>query len=272
MKTRTFISIFILVAIALISAPAFAADSDGDGVTDGVDNCDLHPNGACQVQELYCDVNQDTVVTAAEKGAGNQADWNKNGIGDACEDFDADGFDDYLDNCPGVVNPTQDPDACTDFDGDHIYDDVDNCLEDYNPEQDDRDLDGVGDACDNCLFVANLSQLDTDNDGFGDACMADYDGDGIGDDDDNCPTVFNPGQENTGGMSRGDACETQAAMPAVSTPTGEQDPRYTSLGTHSSCSILAGYGAVSLPGSMLSILLMVASAAIISDFRRLRAL
>ncbi len=271
MKKRIFISILIFAAMAFVSATAFAADSDGDNVEDMVDNCDLNPNGACQVQELFCDVNQDMVVTVAEYGAGNQADWNKNGIGDACEDFDGDGIDDYLDNCPGVPNFEQDPAACSDYDGDKIYDEVDNCLEDYNPEQLDRDQDGVGDACDNCLFVANDDQIDTDGDGFGDACKADYDGDGIADDDDNCPTVFNPGQEDTGGTSRGDVCETQTAVPTVSAPTVDNDPRFTSLGARNTCSMSAASGAMSLPGSLISILLMAVSAAIVSHLRKVRA-
>jgi hypothetical protein len=267
---KIFISILIFAAIALASGLAYAADSDGDGVADNVDNCGVQPNGACQVNQLFCDVDQNGIVTSSELAAGNQADWNHNGVGDACEDFDSDGIYDYADNCPGVPNANQDSAACSDYDGDHIYDNVDNCIEDYNPEQTDRDLDGVGDACDNCIFVANSDQIDSDNDGFGDACVADYDGDGIADKEDNCPTVFNPGQENSGGTSRGDACETQAA-PTVSVPQDQNEPIRT-FGSNGRCSLVAASSSVAtMPGSLLSALLTIASASIVSYFRRVKS-
>lgn len=70
-------------------------DSDGDGVVDSMDNCPNISNS-------------------------DQVDLNKNGMGDACEDFDSDGVLNYIDNCPDIVNRNQ-----LDSDGD-----------------------GVGDACD----------------------------------------------------------------------------------------------------------------------------
>ncbi|MBW1687324.1 MAG: thrombospondin type 3 repeat-containing protein [Deltaproteobacteria bacterium] len=54
----------------------------GDGVGDTCDNC---PD----------DVNSD------------QADFDADGLGDVCDDSDADGFVDAADNCPTVVNPDQ---------------------------------------------------------------------------------------------------------------------------------------------------------------------
>jgi len=266
---KTLFSILVIAAALLIATPAYAADSDGDGVADISDNCPMVPNGYCSLDILYCDVDGDTVVTSQEQSAGKQADWNENGVGDACEDADGDGFDDYLDNCPGVSNADQDQAACTDFDGDHVYDNVDNCIEDYNPEQDDRDLDLVGDACDNCMFVANADQLDSDDDGFGDECAKDYDGDGVLDDDDNCPLTFNPGQENTGGSYRGDACEPPvAAQPSVS---DDVEDRYNmSLGTHSSCSLASIEGAPIAQPNILVALMLIASAAIVSQYRRFR--
>ncbi|MCK6264668.1 thrombospondin type 3 repeat-containing protein [Vibrio sp. ZSDE26] len=91
-------------------------DSDGDGITDSVDNC---PNVA----------NPD------------QIDSDNNGIGDACEtdtplDSDGDGIEDALDNCPNVANPDQTDsdnngvgdacevvaDACPAFDSTATYD------------------------------------------------------------------------------------------------------------------------------------------------------
>jgi hypothetical protein len=48
-----------------------------------------------------------------------------------------------IDNCPGTYNPDQ-----ADFDGDGIGDACDNCPKAYNPDQVDTDGDGLGDACD----------------------------------------------------------------------------------------------------------------------------
>ncbi len=79
-----------------VSNPNYVvSDRDGDGVPDTNDNCPSTPN-------------QD------------QADINKNNIGDACDDFDKDGIINTQDNCPN--NP--------------------------NRNQKDTDGDGIGDACD----------------------------------------------------------------------------------------------------------------------------
>lgn len=71
------------------------ADTDEDGVLDDVDNC----------------------LSVANT---NQIDKDKNGKGDACEDFDKDGIMNADDNCPSVANRSQA----------------------------DEDVDGIGDACD----------------------------------------------------------------------------------------------------------------------------
>lgn len=57
-----------------------------------------------------------------------------------------------------------------DFDDDGINDSIDNCPINTNPDQFDSDEDGIGDICDNCPGVANSNQLDSDGDGLGDAC------------------------------------------------------------------------------------------------------
>jgi hypothetical protein len=68
-------------------------DRDDDGVLDGEDNCPFVANP-------------------------DQADADKNGVGDACtEDYDADGVLDVEDNCPNAPNPDQ-----TDADGDGVGD------------------------------------------------------------------------------------------------------------------------------------------------------
>ncbi len=58
------------------------ADTDGDFIIDDVDNC----------------------ITVKNT---NQEDKDKNGIGDACEDFDKDGVINSEDNCPNVANKLQ---------------------------------------------------------------------------------------------------------------------------------------------------------------------
>jgi hypothetical protein len=78
---------------------------------------------------------------------------------------DSDGFEDPIDNCVDVPNPSQ-----TDGDGDGAGDACDNCLFTSNANQFDRDGDGVGDLCDNCVDVPNPLQTDGDGDGAGDDC------------------------------------------------------------------------------------------------------
>ena len=74
-------------------------------------------------------------------------------MGDACDDFDGDGWFDSVDNCPAVSNQDQ-----ADLDRDGTGDLCDNCPLVANPDQQDQDLDGPGDACDPCPF-------DAENDG-----------------------------------------------------------------------------------------------------------
>ncbi len=68
------------------------ADTDGDGVPDLRDNCVQIENG-------------------------DQTDIDRNGRGDACDDFDRDGIIEVKDNCPSMPNRDQ-----SDVDGDEIGD------------------------------------------------------------------------------------------------------------------------------------------------------
>jgi hypothetical protein len=104
-------------------------------------------------------------------------------------DFDNDGLNDVVDNCPLIPQADQaDPDA------DGRGSPCDNCTDVANPGQDNPDGDPFGSECDNCTTVSNPGQLDGDADGFGDDC-------------DNCPSVYNPDQLDTDHDGVGNACE-----------------------------------------------------------------
>ncbi len=68
------------------------SDTDNDSIPDIYDNCPRVPNP-------------------------DQADTNRNGVGDVCDDFDKDGHSNVNDNCPNHPNPDQ-----RDTDGDGIGD------------------------------------------------------------------------------------------------------------------------------------------------------
>ena len=157
------------------------ADQDGDGIPDFKDNC----------------------PTVANK---DQVDADQDGWGDVCHDpcddtpldpscslppdFDQDGVDNIVDNCPEVANPDQ-----KDSDGDGVGDACQTTTTTCPAGQmlvagqcmADQDGDGVENSKDNCPAVANSDQKDTDGDGKGDGCDEDMDGDGVLNDVDNCP-------------------------------------------------------------------------------------
>ena len=165
-------------------------DPDEDGEFSEVDNCPEVPNE-------------------------DQADFDADGIGDACDDSDGDGVIDADDPCPEVPHdPDLDdntngmPDGCEDTDLDEISNAIDNCPDEPNPGQADADTDGVGDVCDedvdgdavpndedNCPDHPNRDQADQNEDGVGDVCAGDEDGDGYlaVDDCDDTEGAVNPG-------------------------------------------------------------------------------
>jgi hypothetical protein len=81
------------------------------------------------------------------------------------KDFDGDGYNNELDNCPFVSNASQ-----SDSDKDRVGNKCDNARDIKNSNQYDTDFDGVGDLIDNCMLIPNKDQADRDKDDYGDAC------------------------------------------------------------------------------------------------------
>ena len=168
------------------------ADSDGDGIVNGLDNCPAIANA-------------------------NQQDLDFDDVGDVCDicptvqntdqvDSDGDGKGDACDNCPTVSNPLQ-----QNSDGDLLGDACDACP---GGGLDDFDNDGVCGLVDNCPLIPNTNQLDSDGDNIGDVCdacpadnMNDIDGDGVCGNIDNCPSIPNIGQQDSDSDGVGELCD-----------------------------------------------------------------
>ena len=178
-------------------------DDDGDGILNGIDNCPNVPNAegqnldfdrdgfgnACDMQNNL-DSDLDTIFDMVDNCPNvpntNQADANRNGVGDLCDfgDVDADGITDQVDNCPTVFNPSQDVTIGLTLIG------VEGCTVSVNeagrPLSGDAclnaDADAVLDMVDNCTCNDQADQRDPDGDGAGVPCDDDDDGDGINDD------------------------------------------------------------------------------------------
>jgi len=139
-------------------------DSDGDGITNNLDNCPSTANS----DQLDTDGDGigDVCDNAPTVSNANQLDTDGDGIGDVIDaDDDGDGVADTDDAFP------LDASESADTDGDGIGDNADT----------DLDNDGALDTVDNCLYTPNADQLDTDGDGIGNACDPDNDNDGFSD-------------------------------------------------------------------------------------------
>jgi len=141
-------------------------DSDGDGITNNLDNCQSSANP-------------------------NQADIDNDGIGDPCDpDDDNDGILDSSDNCRLTPNSDQEDsdldgigNACdSDNDNDGISD-LDEIILGTDPFSSDSDGDGYDDGAD--VFPSDpLEWIDTDADGVGNNADPDDDNDGYLDNED----------------------------------------------------------------------------------------
>ncbi|WP_299161947.1 thrombospondin type 3 repeat-containing protein [uncultured Eudoraea sp.] len=161
-------------------------DSDGDGVTDDIDECPDTPNG-------------ETVDTK--------------GCSDSQTDGDSDGVTNDLDTCPNTPSgESVDTDGCSDSqkdtDGDGITNDVDTCSDTLSGEtvdtngcsdsQKDSDNDGVTDDLDTCSDTPSGETVDTN--GCSDS-QKDTDGDGVSEEVDTCPNTPSGETVDTNGCS-----------------------------------------------------------------------
>jgi subtilisin family serine protease len=172
------------------------ADTDGDGVCDGTDNC---PSTANPDQE---DTDGDGVGDACDNCINtanpNQQDTDSDGIGDACDncvstanpgqlDTDGDGVGDACDSCPAVDN-----NSVIDTDGDGLTD-FEECLLGTDPLVADTDVDGLTDGSEVNIYGTDPVLPDSDSDDLSDGdevniygtdpALPDSDGDGLSDGD-----------------------------------------------------------------------------------------
>ncbi|MEE2812331.1 MAG: thrombospondin type 3 repeat-containing protein [Candidatus Thermoplasmatota archaeon] len=139
---------------------AIQADSDGDGIGNGDDNCPSIPNA-------------------------DQSNIDNDNFGDVCDsDMDGDNKDNGNDNCNG-------PEVLWDSTDVNLDMDQDGCMD--ATEDTDDDGDGVGDVDDTCTGLSFKQQWSSNsaNDHDGDGCHdleedSDDDNDGIEDGDDDC--------------------------------------------------------------------------------------
>lgn len=143
-------------------------DSDGDGITDDVDQCPDTPAGV-KVDEFGCplDEDKDGVPDHLDRCPNTPPGFEVDEFG-CIIDSDKDGVADKLDKCPNTPPGAQvNAEGCPDTDGDGVFDNVDKCPDtpkgapveiDGCPK--DSDKDGVPDYKDECPNTPVGKQVD----------------------------------------------------------------------------------------------------------------
>jgi outer membrane protein OmpA-like peptidoglycan-associated protein len=152
------------------------ADSDGDGISDGIDQCPNTPEGV-KVDNFGCPV-----------------------------DSDKDGVPDYKDKCPNTAAGLEvDENGCViDADGDGVQDNRDRCPNTPKGTKvnefgcPDSDNDGVYDNDDKCPNTPSGAPVDERG------CPKDSDGDGVPDFKDECPNTPKGIQVDSRGCAKAD--------------------------------------------------------------------
>ena len=180
-------------------------DTDGDGITDFLDNCPAISNSNQDDLDNdtvgdSCDADRDgdqvdNTLDVFPDDPTESADNDLDGTGDNTDpDDDNDGMSDVFELLYGL-NTLDGSDASGDGDSDGVTN-----LEEFglgtNPNISnntviDTDSDGIIDVLDNCPLNSNVSQLDSDFDGQGDICDLDRDNDGVANSIDEFPDDVN---------------------------------------------------------------------------------
>ncbi|MBN1927042.1 MAG: OmpA family protein [Prolixibacteraceae bacterium] len=181
-----FFKIVIGVETSFLRQP----DSDGDGITDNIDECPDTPIGALvNLKGCPSDSDEDGVFDGIDQCAETPRGAPVDEFG--CPlDSDKDGVIDLFDKCPDTpLRYKIDENGCPyDSDGDGVYDEDDKCPDtpagievDKKGCPIDSDGDGVPDENDKCPDTPRGTDVDEKG------CPVDTDGDGVTDKLDKCP-------------------------------------------------------------------------------------